>query len=363
MGRKLAFDRTLFVAVITLTLFGVLMVYSASSIWALEHKGSSYYYLKRQVTWSLLGLGVLILAMTVDYRNLQRKSVVYTLWGLSAILLLWALGSPAVNGAHRWIWIGPFTFQPSELAKVALVVLLAYQLARRQDRIQNLAQCFGPCLLLASPLILLVNIQPDLGASAVMAMLFGVLFFVAGLRMRTVLVLGLVCAVGLTALVFTHEYRLQRVRSYLDPSADPEGAGFQMQQAKFAVSSGGLAGRSLGDSRQKLLWLPLPHTDFIYAVIGEELGLLGCLGVLAGFLVVLWRGLRASLHIRDPFGMYLGVGLTVFLVGQGLVNMAVVLGLLPTKGLSLPFISYGGTSLLVSLGVAGVLLNLSQYSN
>ena len=363
MGRKLAFDRILFVAVIALTLFGVLMVYSASSIWALEHKGSSYHYLKRQVTWSLLGLGVLILAMATDYRKLQEKWAVYGLWVTSLVLLLWALASPPVNGAHRWIWLGPFSFQPSELAKASLVVLLAYQLAKRRDRIDDLAQCLGPCIVLAGPLIFLINIQPDLGASAVMALLFGVMFFVAGLRMRTVVALGAIAVVLLGALVFTHEYRLERLRSYFYPDSDPNGAGFQMQQAKFAISSGGLAGRSLGDSRQKLLWLPLPHTDFIYAVIGEELGLLGCLGVLAGFLVVLWRGLRASLRIRDPFGTYLGVGLTVLLAGQGLINMAVVLGLLPTKGLSLPFISYGGSSLLISLAVAGVLLNLSQYSN
>jgi cell division protein FtsW len=363
MGRKLAFDRTLFVAVIVLTLFGVLMVYSASSIWALEHKGSSYHYLKRQVTWSLLGLGVLILTMSVDYRKLQQKWAVYGLYLTSLVLLLWALASPPVNGAHRWIWLGPLSFQPSELAKVSLVVLLAYQLAKRRDRINDLAQCFGPCLFLAGPLIFLTNIQPDLGASAVMVLLFGVMFFVAGLQMKKVFAIGAIATVLLCALVFTHEYRLERVRSYFDPGADTDGAGFQMQQAKFAISSGGLAGRSLGDSRQKLLWLPLPHTDFIYAVIGEELGLLGCVGVLAAFLVVFWRGMRASLYIRDSFGMYLGVGLTVFLVGQGLINMSVVLGLLPTKGLSLPFISYGGSSLLVSLGVAGVLLNLSQYSN
>jgi cell division protein FtsW len=363
MGRKLAFDRTLFVAVIAMTLFGILMVYSASAIWALENKGSSYHYLHRQVAWTLLGLGVMIAAMVVDYRHYGRPAVVYGLLGGSAVLLLWALASPAVNGAHRWIWLGPLTFQPSELAKLAIVVLLAHQLARRRDRIHDLSQSVGPCLVLIGPVMVLVLIQPDLGAAAMMAVLFGVLLFVAGLRVRVLLAGALAGALALGVLIASEEYRWKRLETYLDPESDPTGAGFQLHQSLLAISSGGLSGRSLGESRQKMLYLPLPHTDFIYAVIGEELGMAGCLGVVAGFLVVLWRGLRAAVLIHDPFGAYLGVGLTVFLVGQAMINIGVVLGMLPTKGLPLPFISYGGSSLVVSLAAAGVLLNLSQYSN
>jgi len=363
MGRKLAFDRVLFVAVVSLTLFGVLMVYSASSIWSLEHRGSSYHYLYRQITWAALGLGIMVMAMATDYRHYRKPAVVYGLLGGSALGLVAALASPAVNGAHRWIWLGPFSVQPSEVAKLAVVLLLAYQLSRRRDRIHDLTQTFGPCLVLAGPLIFLVVIQPDLGGAAMMALLFGVMFFVAGMPMRMLAALGTAAVVLLAVLVVTQDYRMERVRTFLDPNADPQGSGFQMQQSLLAVSSGGLTGRNLGESRQKLLYLPLPHTDFIYAVIGEELGLVGCLAVLAGFLVVLWRGLRASLLLRDPFGTYLGVGLTVFLVGQAMINLGVVLGLLPTKGLPLPFISYGGSSLIVSLIAAGVLLNMSQFSN
>ena len=363
MARKLEFDRWLFVAVITMTLFGVLMVYSASSIWALEHRGSSFHYLYRQATWALLGLAAMVLTMGTDYRHYRRPAVVYSLLAGSALLLLGALASPAMNGAHRWIWLGSFSFQPSELAKVTVVLLVAYQLERRRDRIDDLTQSLGPCLVLVGPLIFLVLIQPDLGAAAMMALLFATLFFVAGMRMRTLAALGCVGLVLLTIVVMSQDYQRNRVKNFLDPDGDPQGAGFQRNQSLLAVSSGGLTGRSLGESRQKLLYLPLPHTDFIFAVIGEEFGMLGCLSVLAGFLVVLWRGLRTALRIGDPFGAYLGIGLTAFLVGQAMINLGVVLGLLPTKGLSLPFISYGGSSLVVSLAAAGVLLNMTQYSD
>lgn len=363
MARKLVFDRTLFLSVVVMTLFGILMVYSASSIWAMGNRGSSYYYLSRQVAWAVLGLGVMILAMTVDYRNYRRPAVVYGLLGGSVVLLLWALASPAMNGAHRWIWLGPFSFQPSEPSKLAVVVLLAYQLEKRQDRINDLTQSLGPCLVLVLPVVMLILIQPDLGAAAMVVLLFAVLFFAAGLNLRTVMIGAAIGVVLLGVAIVSAPYRMDRMVSYLHPEEDIQGSGFQLHQSLLAVSSGGLAGRSLGDSRQKMLFLPLPHTDFIYAVIGEELGLIGCLGVVAGFLLVLWRGLRNSLLLGDRFGAYLGIGLTVFLVGQAMINMGVVLGLLPTKGLPLPFISYGGSSLVISLAAAGVLLNLSQYSN
>ena len=362
MARKLAFDRVLFLAVVAMTLFGVLMVYSASSIWALEHQGSSYFYLKRQVAWSLLGLGVMVLAMATDYRRYRSPWVVYPMLGGSVLLLLAALASPAVNGAHRWIWLGPFSFQPSEAAKLAVVLLLAYQLERRRDRLHDLAQSFVPCLALVGPVMLLVLIQPDLGAAAMMALLFAVLLFAAGIRVRFLLAIGCVAVVLLAAVIASEEYRMERVRVFMDPAADPQGSGFQMHQSLLAVANGGLTGRSLGEGRQKLLYLPLPHTDFIFAVIGEELGMIGCLAVVAGFLVVMWRGLRAALLLADPFGAYLAIGLTVFLVGQGMINVGVVLGLLPTKGLALPFVSYGGSAMLGAGISAGILLALSRES-
>jgi len=210
---------------------------------------------------------------------------------------------------------------------------------------------------------MLILIQPDLGAAAMVLLLFAVLFFTAGLRLRVVMAGAAIAVVLLGVAIASAPYRMDRMVSYLHPEEDIQGSGFQLHQSLLAVSSGGLAGRSLGDSRQKMMFLPLPHTDFIYAVIGEELGLVGCLAVVAGFVVILWRGLRNSLLLEDRFGAYLGIGLTVFLVGQAMINMSVVLGLLPTKGLPLPFISYGGSSLVVSLAAAGVLLNLSQYSN
>jgi cell division protein FtsW len=363
MGRKLSFDRVLFLTILSMLLFGVLMVYSASSIWALEHKGSSYYYLNRQVMWALLGVAIMALSMSTDYRQYQRRPVVLGMLGLTGILQIWALLSPAVNGAHRWIFLGPFSFQPSEVAKLAMVVILAYHLSIRRSESGSPAPSLLPALLMVGPLILLVYLQKDLGTTVTMGLLVGALYFLAGLRAKTMVTLGIIAAVAVTALVLSEPYRIQRVMDYFSENPDVLGSGFQSNQSELAVATGGITGQSLGESRQKMLFLPLPHTDFIFAVIGEELGMVGCLAVLAGFLVILWRGLRLAMRIQDPFGTYLCVGMTLLLVVQGMINMGVVLGLLPTKGLALPLISYGGSSLVASLAGAGVLLNLSQFSD
>ena len=363
MGRKLSFDRVLFLAILSMMLFGVLMVYSASSIWALEHKGSSYYYLNRQVMWAVLGVAIMALTMSTDYRQYRRRPVVMSMLAVTGVLLVWALLSPAVNGAHRWIFVGPFSFQPSEVAKLAMVVILAYHLSSPRNKSDSPAPSLLPALLMVGPMILLVFLQKDLGTAVTMGLLLGALYFLAGLRVKTLATLALIAMVLVTALVVSEPYRFQRVLDFFLGNPDPLGSGFQMDQSKLAVATGGITGKSLGESRQKMLFLPLPHTDFIFAVIGEELGMVGCLAVLAGFLVILWRGLRLAMRIQDPFGTYLCLGLTLLLVVQGMINMGVVLGLLPTKGLALPLISYGGSSLVASLAAAGVLLNLSQFSD
>jgi cell division protein FtsW len=360
MGRKLSFDRVLFLTILSMLLFGVLMVYSASSIWALEHKGSSYYYLNRQVMWALLGVAIMALTMSTDYRQYRRRPVVLGMLAVTGLLLVWALLSPAVNGAHRWIFLGPLSFQPSEVAKLAMVVILAYHLSSSR---KTPAQSLVPALLMVGPMILLVFLQKDLGTAVTMGLLLGALYFLAGLRVKTLATLALIAMVVVAGLVLSEEYRIQRVLTYFSENPDLQGSGFQLHQSKLAVATGGITGQSLGESRQKMLFLPLPHTDFIFAVIGEELGMVGCLAVLAGFLVILWRGLRMAMRIQDPFGTYLCLGLTLLLVVQGMINIGVVLGLLPTKGLALPLISYGGSSLVASLASAGVLLNLSQFSD
>jgi cell division protein FtsW len=303
------------------------------------------------------------ITMSLDYRQLQRRRVVVTMVISTAVLCVWALLSPAVNGAHRWIFLGPLSFQPSELAKLAMVVILAYYLSMPRDGERTVAHSLLPALLMVGPLMLLVFLQKDLGTAVTMGLLLGALYFLAGLRVKTLGTLALIALVLVSLLVFSEGYRWQRLMTFFSPDQDPQGAGFQLNQSKLAVASGGITGQSLGESRQKMLFLPLPHTDFIFAVIGEELGMVGCLAVLCGFLVILWRGLRLALRIQDPFGVYLCLGLTLLLVMQGMINMGVVLGLLPTKGLALPLISYGGSSLVVSLAGAGILLNLSQFSD
>ena len=364
MPRKLTPDLWLFGVAVVLLSIGVVMVYSASAIVAADRFRDPYFFLKKQLFWALLGAACLWLAIRVDYRRLAGW--VLPLLVVAAALLVLVLIPPigqAINGTRRWIRVGPVSFQPVELAKLALVVYLAAFLAKRRDTLAEFRQGLLPPLAVAGLLAALVLAQPDLGNCLTLIALTFALLFLAGGRVAH---LGLILAGALPLVaiaIWAAPYRLRRITTFVDPWADPRGSGFQIIQSWLALGNGGVLGQGIGASKQKLFYLPESHTDFIFAVIGEELGFVGAATVVALFVILVWRGLRIGLRAPDPFGAYLALGITVLIATQTLVNLGVVTGLLPTKGLPLPFISFGGSALLVTMLSTGVLLNISQHAN
>jgi cell division protein FtsW len=363
MPRKLAPDLWLFGAVALLAALGVIMVYSASAIVAAERFGDPFYFLRRQLVWVALGGLGLWAMLRLDYRRLERGVV--PLLVAAVLLLVLVLVPPfgqEINGTRRWIRLGPLSLQPVELAKLALVLYLAAFFARRGEDVATFRRGLLPVLLVAGTLAGLTVLQPDLGNSvALMALALG-LAYLAGARPAHMALIAAAALPLVAVLVAIKPYRWRRMVAFVDPWNDPQGAGFQIIQSFLALGSGGLVGRGLGESKQKLFYLPEPYTDFIFAILGEELGWLGATGVILLFAVVVWRGLRVGLRAPDPFGSYLALGLTLLLAIQTLVNVGVVSGVLPTKGLPLPFVSFGGSALLTSMVAAGALLNISQHA-
>jgi len=362
MGRKLSSDKTLFLVVLALVFFGLVMIFSSSAITSIEKYHNPYFFLVKQVVWALLGFSVLALLLYIPYSFFRRPLVVYSVLILCVILLCAALVMPSVNNTHRWIRFGGMSLQPSELAKFALMFFLAYQLDRLRGRAGDLRATVLPCLSVTGAFFVLTYLEPDYGAAVTMAVIAGIMLFLAGMPIRY-LVASAVATIPLGAVLLLRAgYRKERLLAFLHPDQDPLGSGFQILQSLIAVGKGGILGSGLGESTQKLYYLPYAYTDFIYAVVGEELGLIGCLGVLGLFMVILWRGMRAAVHAPDFHGSLLAAGITALIVCQGLINISVVLGLLPTKGIPLPFFSFGGSSLLANMLGVGILLNISQHS-
>jgi cell division protein FtsW len=364
MPRKLTPDMWLFGVVVMLLSIGVVMVYSASAIMAADRFHDPYLFLKKQLFWALLGSLGLLGVLRIDYRRLERLQwpILITAGVLLVLVLVPPFAQP-INGTRRWLRLGPVSFQPAELAKLGLVIYLAAYLGRRHDGLASFWRGLLPPLGVTGVLALLVLAQPDLGSCLTLIIVTFGLLFLAGGRMPH---LALLVALALPVLIFVVQlapYRLRRITTFVDPWADPRGGGFQIIQSWLALGSGGLLGRGIGESKQKLFYLPESHTDFIFAVIGEELGFLGALALLALFVVLIWRGLRAGVRAPDAFGAYLALGITILIATQTFVNLGVVTGSLPTKGLPLPFISFGGSSLLMTMLSAGVLLNISQHAN
>ncbi len=363
MARKLQADEWLFAATVGLALFGVVMVYSASAVMAEQQNHNQYHYVVRQGLWTLIGLGAMIGAMQFDYGRLRDPRIVYGLLGLSLVLLVAVFMFPAVNGARRWIRFSSFTFQPSEVAKLALAIFLARFLERRAGEEGSFLKTFMPSILAAGVLMLLVVKEPDLGTAMMIGVICVVMLFTAGVRVRHMALAAAPALIGMAALLLFVPFRRERMIAFLDPWADAQGTGYQVVQSLLAVGSGGVHGLGFTEGRQKMFFLPFAHSDFIFAVVSEELGLFGALGVLALFGLFLWRGMRAALNAPDRFGMLLGMGIVTGIVAQALFNMSVVVALVPTKGIPLPFISYGGSSLVPTLFAVGVLLNISQQAS
>jgi cell division protein FtsW len=363
MARKLQADEWLFAGVVALALFGVIMVYSASAVVAAGENHSQYYYVVRQGVWTLIGLGAMYVGMRLDYGLLRNAKLAYALLGLTVVLLVAVFAFPPINGARRWIRMsGVFSLQPSEVSKLALAVFLARFLERRAGHEGDFLRTFVPAVFVTGVLALLVVAEPDLGTSLMLAVVCTVMLFTAGARLKHMALAAAPALVGVAGLLLFVPWRLKRVLVFLDPWADPQGSGYQVVQSLLAVGSGGVHGLGFTEGRQKMFFLPFAHSDFIFAVVSEELGLFGALAVLALFGLFLWRGMRAALRAPDRFGMLLGVGIVTGIVAQALFNMSVVLSMLPTKGIPLPFISYGGSSLVPTLFSVGVLLNISQHA-
>jgi len=362
-GRKLAFDRILFASAVGLTVFGLVMVGSASAFGDLASPNGAHRTLLKQGFHAIAGFALMYLLMRVNYRFWNKPWIAAAGVFVALVLLLTVFAFPPINGARRWIPLGPVNLQASEVAKLALVLFLAYTLDRKGDELAGEPKGFVPVLAVCGLLAGLVLIEPDTGTSFLLGIVTLVFLYLGGVRLRFLAGMAGAGAAGLALLIASSSYRRERFLAFLDPSADPLGSGFQISQSLISLGSGGLLGVGLGKGQQKAFYLPFPHSDFIFSVIGEELGFLGTVGVAAVFGVICWRGLRASIKAPDAFGTCLGLGLTLTLTLQALLNMGVATGLLPTKGLPLPYISYGGSSLLASLAATGILLNISQHSN
>jgi cell division protein FtsW len=362
MARKLKSDKWLFLATLALVCVSVVMVYSASALVALERFQQPYLFVTKQLMWSAVGIALLSLVMRVDYRTYRNERLIWALVALVALLLVAVLFSRPVNGTRRWFGIAGFGIQPSELAKVAAIFFTALMLERRMHRVNEVGYSLLPIALIVGSLVGLILLEPDFGTAVSLLGVTCVMIFAAGLSYRYLLGSALLLLPALYVILWQAPYRRRRLLAFLDPWADPLGDGFQIIQSLIAVGTGGVFGKGLMAGVQKLFYLPEPHTDFIYAVIAEEMGLVGATLIIACFAVIAWRGLRAATHAPDGFGAFLALGLTMMLVLQALVNVSVVLGLLPTKGIPMPLVSFGGSSLLINLLGVGVLLNISQHA-
>jgi len=360
MAKKLAFDKLLFTAVALLVAFGLVMVYSASAALARERSVAANPFLIKQGLAALVGLVLMVWLMYVDYRRLRSPAVIYSLLSIVTMLLVVVLFLPERNATHRWFYLAGASLQPSEFAKLALIPFLAYLIEKKDEQV-NQASFLIPAGLFTGTLAALILIEPDMGTSVLLGGTAFLMIFLAGLSWRWIV--GALAALppALILMVLAEPYRRERFFTFLDPEKDPLGSGFQALQSLIAVGSGGMFGLGAGKSVQKLYFLPHPESDFIFSIVAEELGLIGGLAMLIVFGVLAWRGLAAGKRAPDTFGRYLGWGFTGVIVMQALINVSVTIALFPTKGIPLPFISYGGSSLVVTLCACGVLLNLSQH--
>jgi cell division protein FtsW len=361
MARKLKSDRVLFIATLLLVCVSIVMVYSASALVAQERYQQASLFLTKQALWAALGLAVLAIAMRIDYRTYRNETF---LWGLLAVVTLTLVGvlfSVPVNGTRRWFGFGGLGVQPSELAKIACVLFTALILERRAHRIDEPTYSLLPIAVVVGGIVSLILLQPDFGTAITLLLIVAVMVFAAGLHYSYVVGTMLAALPVLYVVLVSAPYRRRRLLAFWDPWSDPLGDGFQIIQSLIAVGTGGVVGRGLMEGVQKLFYLPEPHTDFIYAVIGEELGLIGASVVLLCFGIIAWRGMRIAVRAEDTFGAFVALGVTTMIALQAFINMSVVLGLMPTKGIPLPLVSAGGSSLLISLLGTGILLNISQH--
>jgi len=355
----------MFCIVAGLALFGTMMVYSASAMIAIrETQGASQYtYFYKQLGFTVGGIALMLIISRIDYRRFQHPVAVYGFLAVTVIGLIAVFAFGEINGAQRWIRFGSFSIQPSELAKIALPLFLAYFLVKNEGRVTDLKSTVLPCLGVLGLLSALIVLEPDLGTTIVLSIIFGAVYFSAGAKIIHVAAVAATMILIAGAMVIVAPWRMERIMAFVDPFKHSDGAGYQVVQSLYAIGSGGVFGEGFAKGQQKLFYLPYPYSDFIFSVVGEELGLIGTLAVVVAFGLLLWRGTKAALNATDRFGMLLGIGITTGIVVQALFNISVVISILPAKGIPLPFISYGGSSVMVSLAAAGVLMSISRGSS
>ncbi len=349
--------------IITLLLIsiGIIFIYSSSCVYSLQEKGTPLYYLNRHLIFLGVGFILSIAAMVIDYRDLRQVAKPLMLFSIFALLLLLVPGiGKTIYGARRWFKIGPYSFQPSEFTKLTILIYLADLLTRKKGRVKDFQTGFLPPIIILGITCFLIVIQPDLGNSLLIGTIVLVVLFVAGAQATHLGLLGLLALPGVYFLVVKVPYRMARMMAFWDPWKDRQGIGFQLTQSQIALGSGGIWGLGLGKSIQKLFYLPAAHTDFIFSIIGEELGLLGTLSVILLFTAFIWQGARIVKRTEDPFGYFLGIGIVVMISLQAVINIGVSIGAFPTKGLPLPFISYGGSALIFNMVSVALLLNISR---
>jgi cell division protein FtsW len=362
MAKRVSVDRWLFTVTMLLVFLGLVMVFSASAVMARERFGSAYAFLSKQLIWAVAGLAAMVMATRVDYRRYKHPALVFSLMGLTTLLLISVFFLDRLHNTHRWIHWGGFSLQPSELAKPVLILFLAYFLEARTRTMDDWRNTLVPAAVPVLMFLGLIVLQPDLGTAIACAGIVACILYVAGMRTRYFAYAFAASLVPLYLLIFHVSWRRDRILAFLNPWADRQRSGFHIIQSLIAVSTGGITGTGLMEGKQKLFYLPEPHTDFIFAVTAEELGLVGAIFVVALFAIFLWRGMRASWRTEDVFGRYLAVGITSMVVLQAFINISVVLGMMPTKGIPLPLVSYGGSSLFVTLACVGVLLNITKQA-
>ena len=360
MAKRVGVDKVLFCTTLVLVVIGLVMVFSASAIVSQGSSGSPYGYLIKQAIWGVLGLAAMTLVMQMDYRKLNNPRIIFPMVAVTALLLLVVFVMPASHGAHRWIKLGAMSLQPSEMAKPVLVLFLAWFLQNKLHMVNDFRSTLIPAALPSLLFIGLIVKEPDLGTALVCAGVTALMLYLAGMRVKYLVMAGAAAAPVLAAMLLLVKFRRERLFAFLNPNADPLGTGYHMNQSLIAVGTGGVFGRGYMEGVEKLFYLPESHTDYIFANIAEELGLLGALVVVALFVVLASRGMRAMLLSRDPFARFLAFGITATILIQAFFNISVVLALVPTKGITLPFISYGGTSLFITLVSIGVLLNITR---
>ncbi|MBQ3307279.1 MAG: putative lipid II flippase FtsW [Bacilli bacterium] len=358
------FDRILFISTILISLFGILMIYSSSSIWAEYKFNDSYHFIKYQSFFLLMGIILMIMTSRIDYHIYYKYSNLLLIGSIILLILVLIPGIGSIrNGSRSWFGIGSFGIQPSEAAKISLIIFTSKYLSRSDNQIKSFWTGLCPILLISFFIFGLIMLQPDLGTGFIILMSIFSILFISGASMRFFKIGGIFGIVGIICLIIIAPYRMDRITSFINPWKDPLGTGFQMIQSLYAIGPGGLLGLGYGNSIQKHFYLPEPQTDFIFSIISEEFGVMGSILVVSLFCIIFYRGIKISLNTNESFSKYLSFGMTFQIIFQALLNLMVVVGLIPVTGVTLPFLSYGGSSLLVSMTSIGIILNISRNNS